>query len=117
MTHAIKDRVVQTFQLNGPELLTGFVDGSTMTVTIEECPSPSGASGPRSAIIRRNSIFNEGKDTDTWGIADRLAGSVPVVEVGDHLIFTRSESGEISSKHVPEWLPLNRMSSGPVAES
>ena len=34
LTHAIKDRVVQSFQLNGSELLISFVDGSTMTVTL-----------------------------------------------------------------------------------
>ena len=40
LTHVVKDRVVQNFQLNVPELLIGFVDGSTMTVTIAECNSP-----------------------------------------------------------------------------
>jgi hypothetical protein len=39
LTHAAKDRVVQSFQLNGSELLIGFVDGSTLTVTIVECNS------------------------------------------------------------------------------
>jgi len=46
--------------------------------------SPGAAYGLRSAIICRHSTFNEGKDTDTWGISDRLAGSMLVVEVGDH---------------------------------
>ena len=40
LTHAIKDRAVQSFQLNASELLISFVDGSTMTVTIAECNSP-----------------------------------------------------------------------------
>ena len=40
LTHAVKDRVVQNFQLNGSELMISFVDGSTMTVTIAECNSP-----------------------------------------------------------------------------
>ena len=40
LTHVVKDRVVQNFQLNAPELLIRFVDGSTMTVTIAECNSP-----------------------------------------------------------------------------
>ena len=40
LTHAVKDRVVQKFQLNGSELLIGFVDGSTMTVSIIESNSP-----------------------------------------------------------------------------
>ena len=40
LTHAIKDRVVQSFQWNASELLISFVDGSTMTITIAECNSP-----------------------------------------------------------------------------
>jgi hypothetical protein len=40
LTHAIKDRVVQKFELNGSELLISFADGSTMAVTIVECNSP-----------------------------------------------------------------------------
>ena len=47
LTHAIKDRVVQNFQLNGSELLISFVDGSTMTVTIVECNSPPLHEGAR----------------------------------------------------------------------
>ena len=47
LTHAIKDRVVQNFQLNAPELLISFVDGSTMTVTIVECNSPPLKEGAR----------------------------------------------------------------------
>jgi hypothetical protein len=39
LTHAIKDRAVQNFQVKGSELLISFVDGSTMTVTIAECNS------------------------------------------------------------------------------
>jgi hypothetical protein len=40
LTHAIKDRVVQNFQLNSSVLLISFADGSKMTVTIAECNSP-----------------------------------------------------------------------------
>src|SRR5580704_15807270 len=40
LTRAIKDRVVQSFQLNASVLLINFVDGSKMTVTIAECNSP-----------------------------------------------------------------------------
>jgi len=36
LTRAIKDRVVQNFQLNASVLLISFVDGSKMTVTIAE---------------------------------------------------------------------------------
>jgi hypothetical protein len=39
LTHAIKDRVVQNFQLNASELLISFVDGSTMKVNIVESNS------------------------------------------------------------------------------
>jgi hypothetical protein len=47
LTHVVKDRVVQNFQLNAPELLIRFVDGSTMTVTIAECNSPPLQEGAR----------------------------------------------------------------------
>jgi hypothetical protein len=40
LTHAVKDRAVQSFRLNGSELAISFVDGSTMTVTIAESNSP-----------------------------------------------------------------------------
>jgi hypothetical protein len=40
LTHAVKDRVVQNFQLNAPILLINFVDGSKMPVAIAECNSP-----------------------------------------------------------------------------
>jgi hypothetical protein len=50
LTHAIKDRVVQSFQLNASELLITFFDGSKMTVTIAECNSPPLHEGAR---IRR----------------------------------------------------------------
>ncbi len=40
LTHVVKDRVVQSFQLNGSELSIGFIDGSTMTVNIVESNSP-----------------------------------------------------------------------------
>jgi hypothetical protein len=39
LTHIVKDRVVQNFQLNGTELLISFVDGSTMKVKIVESNS------------------------------------------------------------------------------
>src|ERR1700688_4106095 len=40
LTHAIKDRVVQSFQMNASQLVISFVDGSTMAVTIAESNSP-----------------------------------------------------------------------------
>jgi hypothetical protein len=47
LTHAIKDRVVQNFQLNASVLLINFVDGWKMTVTIAECNSPPLHEGAR----------------------------------------------------------------------
>ena len=49
LTRVVKDRVVQSFLLNGLELLISFFDGSTMTVTIAECNSPPLREGPESA--------------------------------------------------------------------
>jgi hypothetical protein len=40
LTHVVKDRVVQNFQLNASELLIVFVDGSTMKINIPESNSP-----------------------------------------------------------------------------
>ena len=40
LTRAIKDRVVQNFQLNAPELLISFVDGSTMAIKMESNSPP-----------------------------------------------------------------------------
>jgi hypothetical protein len=47
LTHAIKDRVVQSFQMNASQLVISFVDGSTMAVTIAECNSPPLQEGAR----------------------------------------------------------------------
>ena len=33
LTHVVKDRVMQNFQLSASELLISFVDGSTMKLT------------------------------------------------------------------------------------
>jgi hypothetical protein len=47
LTNVVKDRVVQRFQLNAPELLISFVDGSTMKVNIVESNSPPLREGAR----------------------------------------------------------------------
>jgi hypothetical protein len=39
LTNVVKDRVVQNFQLNAPDLLLTFVDGSTMNIKIVESNS------------------------------------------------------------------------------
>src|SRR6266446_3964977 len=47
LTGVVKDRVVQSFQLNVSELLISFVDGSTMKVKIVESNSPPLREGAR----------------------------------------------------------------------
>jgi hypothetical protein len=47
LTHVVKDRVVQNFQLYASELLISFVDGSTMKVKIVESNSPRLREGAR----------------------------------------------------------------------
>jgi hypothetical protein len=47
LTHVVKDRVVQNFQLNASELLISFVDASTMKVKIVESNSPPLREGTR----------------------------------------------------------------------
>jgi len=47
LTHVVKDRVVQNFQLSGSEALIGFADGSTMKVKIVESNSPPLPQGAR----------------------------------------------------------------------
>jgi hypothetical protein len=56
LTHAIKDRAVRSFQLNGSELLISFVDGSTMTVIIAECNSPPLREGARIRQISEEQV-------------------------------------------------------------
>jgi hypothetical protein len=47
LTHVVRDRLVQSFQLNASELLIGFVDGSSMKVKIVESNSPPLPEGAR----------------------------------------------------------------------
>ena len=47
LTHVVKDRVIQSFQLNAAELVIGFVDGSSMKVKIVESNSPPLHEGAR----------------------------------------------------------------------
>ena len=47
LTHVVKDRVVQGFQLNSSELLISFADGSTMKVKIVGSSSPPLREGAR----------------------------------------------------------------------
>jgi hypothetical protein len=56
LTHAVKDRAVQNFQLNGSELVISFVDSSTMTVTIAESNSPPLREGVRIRQISEDGV-------------------------------------------------------------
>ena len=56
LTHAVKDRVVQSFQVNGSELIVRFVDASTMTVKIAECNSPPLPEGARIRQISEDQV-------------------------------------------------------------
>ena len=47
LTGVVKNRVVQSVQLNASELLISFVDGSTMTLKIVESNSPPLREGAR----------------------------------------------------------------------
>jgi hypothetical protein len=47
LTNLVKDRVLQSFQLNASELLITFLDGWTKTVRIAECNSPPLHAGAR----------------------------------------------------------------------
>ena len=70
LTHAMKDRVLQGFQLNASELLISFVDGSTMTVTIVECSSPPLQEGARIRQISEDEakILFECEDDSTLDV-------------------------------------------------
>jgi hypothetical protein len=79
LTHVVKDRVVQNFQLNPSELQISFVDGSTMKVRILESNSPplrEGARFARSPRIKRSfysSVKTTVRSTQPWSIAVTLS--------------------------------------------
>jgi hypothetical protein len=76
LTHVVKDRVVQNFQLNVPELLITFVDGSTMTIRIVESNSPPLHEGAR---IRQ---VSEDRATIVIECEDERAFDVTIVDPG-----------------------------------
>jgi hypothetical protein len=86
LTHAIKDRVVQGFQLNASELLISFVDGSTMTVKIAECNSLPLHEGSRIRQISEDQakLFVECEDDSTL--------DVPIVDPGNSVIVRDKNS-------------------------
>ena len=87
LTYAVKDRVVQNFQLNGSELLIGFVDGSTMTVTIAECNSLPLQEGARIRQISEDGtkLLFECEDDSTL--------DVTIVEPGNSVIVRDKNPG------------------------
>jgi hypothetical protein len=80
LTHAIKDRVVQKFQLNGSVLLINFVDGWKMTVTIAECNSPPLQEGAR---IRQ---ISEDQTKLLFECEDDSTHDVTIVDPGNSVI-------------------------------
>jgi hypothetical protein len=67
LTHVVKDRVVQNFQLNASELLINFVGGSTMKVKIVESNSPPLREGARLSENRAKLLF-ECEDDSTLAV-------------------------------------------------
>ena len=87
LTHAIKDRAVQKFQVNGSELLISFVDGSTMTVTIAESNSPPLHEGAR---IRQ---ISEDETKLLFECEDDSTLDVTIVEPGNSVIIRDKNLG------------------------
>ena len=81
LTRAIKDRIVQNFQLNGSVLLINFVDGSKMAVTIAECNSPPLHEG---AKIRQ---VSEDQTKLLFECEDDSTLDVTIVDPGNSVIF------------------------------
>jgi hypothetical protein len=77
LTHIVKDRVTQNFQLNTSELLIGFVDGSAMKVTIVESNSPPLREGARIRQVDENQakLVIECEDHSTMDLTVTNPGS------------------------------------------
>jgi hypothetical protein len=77
LTHVVKDRVVQNFQLNASELLISFVDGSTMKVKIVESNSPRLREGARIRQISEDQakLLLECEDVSTLDVTVVYPGS------------------------------------------
>jgi hypothetical protein len=88
LTHAMKDRVLQGFQLNASELLFSFVDGSTMTVKIAECNSLPLHAGAR---IRQ---ISEDQAKLLFECEDESTLDVTIVDPGNSVIV-RDKSGQV----------------------
>jgi hypothetical protein len=81
LTRILKDRVVQTFQLNASELLISFLDGSTMKVKIVESNSPPLREGARIRQISedRAKLVLECEDDSTLDVTVVDPGSSAAV--------------------------------------
>ena len=86
LINVVKDRVVQDFQLNAPDLLITFVDRSTMTVTIAECNSPPLHEGAR---IRR---VSEDQAKLLFECEDDSTLDVTIVDPGNSVIVRDKNS-------------------------
>jgi hypothetical protein len=88
LTHAIKDRAIQAFQLNASELLLRFVDGSTMTVAILGCNSPPLHEG---TTIRQ---ISEDQTKLLFECADEATLDVTIIDPGNSVIV-RDKNGQV----------------------
>jgi hypothetical protein len=88
LTHAVKDRVVQGFQLNVSEVLITFVDGSTMTVTIAEC---NGLPLHQGARIRQ---ISEDQTKLLFECQDDSILDLTIVDLGNSVIV-RDKNGQV----------------------
>jgi hypothetical protein len=88
LTHAVKDRVVQSFTLNGSDLLISFADGSTMTVSIIESNSPPLHRGARIRQISEDQtkLLFECEDDSTLDLT--------IVDPGNSVIV-RDRNGQV----------------------
>jgi hypothetical protein len=88
LTHAVKDRALQDFQLDGSELVISFVDGSTMTITIAECNSLPLHEGARIRQISEDEakLLFECEDDSTL--------DVTIVDPGNSVIV-RDKNGQV----------------------
>ena len=88
LTRAIKDRIVQNFQLNALEFLISFVDDSTRKVKIVESNSPPLRKGGRIREISEDQaeLLLECEDDSIF--------DVTIVDPGDSVIV-RDKNGQV----------------------
>jgi hypothetical protein len=88
LTRAIKDRVVQNFQLNASMLLIDFVDGSKMTVAIAECNSPPLHVGVKIRRVSedRTKLLFECEDDSTLDVTIVDPGNAVVIRDKNNIV-------------------------------